>query len=131
MLAALFATFLMALAPARPAQCVDLGGVGQVFDHADVVFLGTATTVERTGVGGVHVVASNATFRVERVWKGPTQGEFTVGVSDPPFAVGERYIVFASGKPLTTTIECGWAELESKAHIKRKFLESKPSRRPQ
>jgi hypothetical protein len=131
MLVALFATTLVALSTSATRQCVDFGGVAEVFDHADVVFLGTATAVERNSVDGVHVVIAKATFRVERIWKGPSRAEFTLGVSDPPFEVGQRYIVFAGGKPLSTSIECGWAELASKAANKRKFLESKPSRVPQ
>ncbi len=56
---------------------------------------------------------------------GGPQLEFTIG-ADEPFKVGSRYVVFAAGKPLSTTLLCKWSELESEAGKKRQWLASRP-----
>ena len=110
-------------------QCVVFVEPSDYFERSDVVFLGTVVSTKPTGAQGNHIVTDIATFDVERIWKGPTQSQFTVG-DDRPFMVGGRYIVFAGGKPLSTAMLCGWAELEETAEKKLRWLETKPSRRP-
>lgn len=112
------------------SQCVQLAEPSEYFDRSEVVFVGIVLANEATGTTTTHIEPTHiATLRVERVWKGPVQREFTVG-ADAPFTVGRRYIVFASGKALYTAMRCGWAELEGEAHKKREWLATKPSRRP-
>ena len=110
-------------------QCVSFPDPVDAFKHADVVFVGMAVAGEATGVKGDHVTSHRATFRVERIWKGQTQRRLTVG-ADASFKVGSRYVVFAAGKPLFTTLQCKASELESDAAKKLEWLTNQPSRRP-
>ena len=68
---------------------------------ADAVFVGKVTsvldTLRRSGSFDYH--AHRAIFALQAVWKGPTAGSVTVltgPVCEIHFAVGERYLVFAT-----------------------------------
>lgn len=122
--------FIAASIPATldGTQCVIFDDPAVAYEQSEAVFVGIAVAQEPTGIKGDHVISHRGTFRVERVWKGEPQRELTVG-ADAPFKVGGRYFVFASGKPLSTTLMCKWSELESEAAKKREWLAGKPSRR--
>ena len=89
--------------------------------RSDAVFLGTVLTTEATGTEGDHVIVDIATFRVQRSWKGKPAREIRVG-SDRPFEKNRQYVVFAAGKPLTTSILCRWAEPSERAKVKLEWL---------
>jgi hypothetical protein len=110
-------------------QCVVFDDPALLFEQSEVVFVGIAVALEPTGIKGNHVVSHRGTFRVERIWKGEPQRVLTIG-ADAPFTIGSRYVVFAGGKPLSTTLLCKWSELESEAEEKREWLRKKQSRRP-
>jgi hypothetical protein len=103
------------------AQCVQFGDPAEMFRLAPVVFAGTVRTTVPTGAHGFHVVMHQARFDVERVWKGQVRKVETVGTVEA-FEPGKRYLVFArvanptevrpGQRGLTTSLECGWAELE-------------------
>ena len=109
------------------AQCIEFDRPAKLFALSDLVFVGTVLTSEPTGVEGDHVIVSIATFRLERSWKGRLDREVRVG-SDLSFEVGRKYVVFAAGKPLSTTILCRWAERVDRAKRKLDWLASKRSR---
>jgi hypothetical protein len=108
------------------AQCVIVDQPEKRFAQADAVFLGTVLRTEATGVQGAHVIVEIATFRVERTWKGDAVKELRVG-ADRPFEKGREYLVFAGGKPLTTSILCRWAEPTDRAKPALDWLSKKQS----
>jgi hypothetical protein len=71
---------------------------------SDAVFVGKVTSVLDTlrRSGSFHYHTRRAIFALQAVWKGPTAGAVTVltgmgwGESGIQFAVGERYLVFAT-----------------------------------
>ena len=110
-------------------QCVQFDDPALLFEHSDVVFVGEVVAANTTGVEGEHVISHRATLRVDRIWKGQRQRQFAIS-ADRPFRVAGRYIVFAGGNPLFTTLMCKASELEEEAERKREWLATKPSRRP-
>ena len=102
MLATLFATDLLALGASSARQCIQFA-LSEVFNRADVVFLGTATAVERNGVDGVHVVIATATCGVERIWTGPSQGEspHCSCLRSRPYAEGRGGFLITDTQPVT------------------------------
>ena len=128
----LLVVVLVALTPAgadHSKQCVEFDDPASLFEQSAVVFVGIALGVKPTGLHGEHVMSHRATFRVERIWKGELQRQYLVD-ADGAFAVDKRYIVFAGGSPLSTTLQCKWSELEAEARHKREWLAAKPSQRP-
>ena len=103
------------------AQCVIFDKPEDLFRRADVVFLGTVVATEPTDERGAHATVEIATLRVEQKWKGDLARELRVG-SDRPFERQKRYVVFAGGKPLTTSILCRWTEREDHATTKLEWL---------
>ena len=99
----------------------------ELFRNNDVVFTGTALSNTRVA-GPVDGVQNIGLLRAEQFWKGTPRKEMRVG-SDVPFHVGERYVVFASGDPLSTTIECEATQVLAKAMKKRLWLSRQPSRK--
>ena len=132
---ALFVSILTVIITASPAfaargsQCVQFDDPAVLFGHSDFVFVGIALAVKPTGVEGQHVMSHQATFRVERIWKGAPERQRTVD-ADEAFEPGKRYIVFAGGTPSSTSLLCKWSELEAVATKKREWLRSRPSQRP-
>ena len=107
-------------------QCVMFPEPDELFRINDTVF--TGTVLSNTPVPGPEDGVQNiGILRGERFWKGAPRREIRVG-SDLPFRVGERYVVFASGEPLSTTIACEAAQPMSKALKKRLWLSRQPSR---
>jgi hypothetical protein len=107
-------------------QCVMWPETEELFRVNDIVF--TGTVLANTPVPGPEDGVQNiGTLRAERFWKGAPKREVRVG-SDLPFLVGEAYVVFASGEPLSTTIACEAAQPLAKATKKRLWLSRQPSR---
>jgi len=112
---------LIALPAVASAQCVIFDKPEDLFARADVVFVGTVVGNASTGATGDHSIVDIATLRVERSWKGRPGREVRVG-ADRPFEIDKKYVVFAAGKPLSTSILCRWAELEERARTKLEWL---------
>lgn len=108
-------------------QCVMFEDTEELFRNNDVVFTGTALSNTRVA-GPVDGVQNIGLLRAEQFWKGMPQKEVRVG-SDVPFLVGERYVVFAGGDPLSTTIECEATQLLANAMKKRLWLSRRLSRK--
>lgn len=112
------------------AQCVMAGDTAWEFRVSNAVFIGTVLTNRPTGEIGHHVLSDIGTLRVEQMWKGSdSAGRYkqsrTLEVkADAPFEVGKRYLVFANGDPLSTSIECNWTLLEDASEKKLKWLNS-------
>jgi hypothetical protein len=120
------------------AECV-VDGPERVFDDATAVFLGRAVSqsiVRSTLPSGR---ATETTFAVRQVWKGPTEVTLrvqTCGWADnntmggwcgdsAQFTIGSQYLVFASGNPL---VSVGCESLPaSSGNSFLKWLASKPS----
>jgi hypothetical protein len=103
------------------AQCIVFDKPEDLFARADVVFRGPVVATEPAAAEGAHAIVEVATFRVEESWKGRPAREVRVG-TDRPFQRGKKYVVFAAGKPLTTSVLCGWAELEERAKTQLAWL---------
>jgi len=95
---------------------------------ADLVFVGKVTsvldTLRRSGSFDYH--ARRAIFALQAVWKGPTAGSVTVltgMVCEIHFAVGERYLVFATADSngVLFTRWCSHTELLASA---RRYLQA-------
>lgn len=121
------ALFVAALPALARAQCVIFENPEELFARADAVFVGTVRRTEPTGAKGDHAIVETATLRVEKAWKGRLAREVRVGV-DRPFATGKKYVVFAAGKPLSTSIMCRWAEPVESAKAKLEWLAKRRSR---
>lgn len=106
---------------ASARQCVAFGDVADAFAQSDLVFVGTVTANRKTGEFGHHVQSDVGTLRVVRTWKGRPSKEVDIS-ADAPFEVGKRDLVFASGKVLSTSIECDWTQLEEHSHDKLEWL---------
>lgn len=106
---------------AARAQCVAFENPEDLFARADVVFTGTVLTTETTGARGAHAIVEIAAMRVEQLWKGRLAPEVRVG-ADRPFEPKKRYVVFAAGNPLSTSILCRWTELVDRAQTKLDWL---------
>lgn len=120
---------LLTLGP-RPTvearQCVMFRETDELFRINDVVF--TGTVLSNTPVPGPEDGVQNiGVLRADQFWKGTPVKEIRVG-SDLPFKVGERYVVFAGGEPLSTTIACEATQPLDKATKKRLWLSRRPSR---
>jgi len=121
---------MIALPAAVSAQCVIFERPDDLFARADVVFVGTVIGNRSTGARGDHSIGDIATLRVERSWKGRPGREVRVG-ADRPFEIDKKYVVFAAGKPLSTSILCRWAEPQERAKTKLEWLEKrKRARKP-
>jgi hypothetical protein len=118
---------LLVLPPVAHAQCVIFEKPEELFAQADAVFVGTVRRTEPTGAKGDHAIVEIATFRVERVWKGRLAREVRVG-GDSRFERDRKYLVFAAGKPLSTSILCRWTEPEERAKAKSEWLAKRRTR---
>jgi hypothetical protein len=117
----------MAILPATArGQCIQFEKPEESFASSEAVFVGTVVAHEPTGVQGFHLIVDIATFRLERSWKRDLGREVRIG-SDRLFDVGKKYVVFASGKPLSTSIACQWTEPVDKAKVKLDWLSTMPS----
>jgi hypothetical protein len=117
-----------AVPAATRAQCIMFGSPEVAFAESRAVFTGTVLRTEPTGARGEHQIVNIATFRVERTWKGDPGREARVG-ADRQFEVGQRYVVFATGEPLTTSLLCRWAEPVDQAGAKLDWLATPVSAR--
>lgn len=107
-------------AEAHP-QCVIVDKPEELFARSDMVFRGTVVTTESTGAQGSHQVVEIGTFRVDQLWKGDPTREVRVG-ADRAFEKDKEYVVFAGGKPLSTSILCRWTEPIERAKPKLDWL---------
>lgn len=123
----LLAAFLLGLPSDASAQCVSFDKPSDAFEISDAVFLGTVVANGPTGNTGEHTTVDIATLRVERVWKGDPGKEVPVG-ADLVFQIGRQYVVFAAGKPLSTTLECKMSQLVEDAKPKLDWLARRRSR---
>jgi hypothetical protein len=115
---------------AAHAQCVTFDKPADLFARSDLVFQGTVVATESTGARGAHQIVDIATFRVDQWWKGDATREVRVG-ADLAFEKGKKYLVFASGKPLSTSIECRAAEPIDRAKPKLDWLlKNRPADKP-
>jgi hypothetical protein len=106
----LLALVAFACLPAEArAQCIMFDEPEELFAHSTMVFRGTVISTESTGLEGDHQIVQIATFRVRQSWKGDSIREVRVG-ADRAFEKSREYLVFAAGKPLTTSLLCRWAE---------------------
>jgi hypothetical protein len=103
------------------AQCVIFEKPEDLFARADVVFVGTVVASEATAAKGEHAIVEIATLRVEQTWKGRLARQVRVG-ADRPLEMDKKYVVFAAGKPLSTSVLCRWAEPEDSAKTKLEWL---------
>ena len=108
-------------AAAAYGQCVVFENPAELYRVNQAVFVATVVTTEAAGGQGHHAITDVATLRVERSWKGRVAREVRVG-SDRPFEVGTKYVVFASGRPLTSSILCRAAEPVAAAKKKMAWL---------
>jgi hypothetical protein len=104
---------LLAPRPLLACVCSETGSVGDELQSSGAVFLGriVALRIETLSLEDTTAERMQATFKVERRWKGPQQSKLevwtcgdqvsfcTCGVD---FKLGERYLVFADGQPLGT-----------------------------
>jgi hypothetical protein len=110
------------------AQCVIFDKPEDLFGRADVVFVGTIVSTEHTHDQGSHVIVDIGTFRVEQSWKGRVEREMRVG-ADRLFEMNKKYLVFAAGRPLSTSILCRSTELVDRAKAKLDWLAKRPANR--
>ena len=112
-LACIVAT-MCAAHPVAACTCADLGSLADEYHHSRAVFVGRIVSIEISSkiVDGERVENMVATFTVERRWKGPTIRRLRVQTCGTQtlvctcgfsFQLGERYVVFAEGKPLETS----------------------------
>jgi hypothetical protein len=116
-----------AVAGAFP-QCVEFDKPEDLFARSDAVFVGTVLANNATGERGSHAITNTVTIQVERKWKGPVRREMRVG-ADTQLSIGKRYIVFASGAPLSTSVLCRGAERVEGAPKKMAWLSKQKSQR--
>jgi hypothetical protein len=90
--------------------------VAQAFDASTAVFVGKVTSQRAVKTASVAGVETETTFEVKQLWKGaPERGQIqlrhcggVIGDSAVTcdetfqFTVGDEYVVFAAGQPLTT-----------------------------
>jgi hypothetical protein len=129
MAAFMLLAFLVSWEPAH-GQCVIFEDPADLHRVADAVFIGTVRKSEPTGARGFHIVMHRVWFEIEGIWKGRVEKLETVGTVEA-FEPGKRYLVFAGASPersrsgegsLTTSLECGWAEIEDEASPKLLWL---------
>jgi len=102
-------------------QCVILDKPDELWAASDLVFLGTVVERKPTGIQGFHVTVEIVTFRVDKAWKGKLDKVVEVG-GDAPFEKDKQYLVFATGKPASTSLPCRWAEPADRAKAKLEWL---------
>jgi hypothetical protein len=100
--------------PVGACTCADSGSLNDEYHHSSAVFVGRIVSLEISSkvIGGVTIENMIAIFDVQRRWKGPSVRRLrvqtcgtqtlvcTCGVD---FQLGQRYVVFAEGKPLQTS----------------------------
>ena len=110
------------------ADCV-LYSLEQEFGASAAVFEGRVIAVEWIpGRECCHTLSGWATFETDRWWKGKPSARLRIGASGQIFNVGERYIVFAFGKPLVAD-GCNNTDLVKDSAKTLAWLAKKPSRR--
>ena len=119
--AALAVLGFASLPPEAHAQCMIFDKPEELFARSDVVFRGTVVATEPTGLQGFHQSVDIATFRVDQSWKGDPAREVRVR-ADRAFEKSQEYLVFAGGKPLSTSILCRWTEPIDRAKPKLDWL---------
>ena len=107
--------------PAPRSQCEILNKPEELWAVSDLVFLGTVVATKPTGIQGFHVTVEIATFRVDKAWKGKLDKVVDVG-GDAPFEKDKQYLVFAAGKPASTSLPCRWTEPADRAKAKLEWL---------
>jgi hypothetical protein len=114
-LASIGALALVMLAPRSgfPCVCTETEGLGDELTSSDAVFVGRVVgiAIEKVPLEDTTAERMTATFEVERRWKGPKRSRLAVWTCGDQvslcscgveFKLGERYLVFAEGRPLST-----------------------------
>jgi ketosteroid isomerase-like protein len=107
-------------------QCIMFNQPEELFARSSAVFEGTVIATAPTGAQGSHVMVAVVTLRVERSWKGVRSGEIRVS-TDEPLALQKKYLVFASGEPLSTSVLCRATEPIGEARLKLEWLSKQPA----
>lgn len=105
---------ICAARPVSACTCADLGSLADEYRHSRAVFVGRIVSLEISTkvIEGQRFENMIATFEVERRWKGPTVRRLRVQTCGTQtevctcgfdFQLGQRYVVFAEGKPLQTS----------------------------
>lgn len=102
-------------------QCVMFDKPEELFARSTTVFEGTVVGSAPTGARGSHALVAVATLRVERTWKGAQNGEIEVS-TDALLEVQKKYLVFAAGEPLSTSVLCHWTDAIGDAGVKLEWL---------
>lgn len=100
--------------PVGACVCADMGSLADEYHHSSAVFVGRIVSLEISSkvIDGDTIENMIATFDVERRWKGPSVRRLRVQTCGTQalvctcgfnFQLGERYVVFAEGKPLKTS----------------------------
>ena len=115
--------------PAAWGQCVTFDKPEDFYRLSDAVFVGTVIRNAPTGAKGSHEMVDVATLRLERSWKGVRSREVRVA-SDVALESQKKYLVFAGGNPLSTSVLCRWTEPIDEAKAKLDWLSKRRSRLP-
>ena len=105
---------LCAAYPVGACVCADLGSLADEYHHSSAVFVGRIVSLEISSkvIEGETIENMIATFDVERRCKGPSVRRLRVQTCGTQalvctcgfnFQLGERYVVFAEGKPFKTS----------------------------
>ena len=97
------------------ASCGELNPLADDMKEAAAIFLGRVVGMRLviSNVDGTFLEETELTLRVERAWKGRAAGEVRVRSCGTPqwfctvgdeYVLGERYVMFAYGKPMHTSI---------------------------
>jgi hypothetical protein len=108
--------------PVDACVCADMGSLADEYHHSSAVFVGRIVSLEISSkvIDGVTIENMVATFAVERRWKGPSIRRLRVQTCGTQalvctcgfdFQLGQRYVVFAQGKPLLQTSSCNRNEI--------------------
>jgi hypothetical protein len=100
--------------PVGACVCADMGSLADEYYHSSAVFTGRIVSLEISSkvIDGETFENMIATFAVEQRWKGLAVRRLRVGTCGTQtlvctcgvdFKLGERYVIFAVGTPLTTS----------------------------
>lgn len=100
--------------PVGACTCAEFGSLANEYHHSRAVFVGRIVSIEISSkvIKGETIENMIATFVVERRWKGPSVRRLRVQTCGTQalvctcgfdFELGERYVIFADGKPLNTS----------------------------
>jgi hypothetical protein len=116
-------------ASADDLACVIYRSLDEEFAASVAVFEARVVAVDWIpGRECCHVLSGWATVQTERWWKGQPARELKLGAAGQIFKVGERYVIFGFGQPLTANACNSTRALRESARAL-EWLAKKPSRR--